>query len=118
MLFLSYVGKPTTERTNVSVGITDTSGIRFSSIIIAFPLPQYVLEYEDGTKTKGMTDTLTWNSVNNFTIHFNKTDAKPRDYGIYYLRINNVFGNTLIYVNVFPQSKKKTNNYVDIIIQR
>ena len=106
MLFVSYVGKPTTERTNVSVGITDTSGITFSSIIIAFPLPQYVLEYEDGTKTKGMTDTLTWNSVNIFTIHFNKSDAKPSDYGLYYLRINNVFGNTLVYVNVFPQSKK------------
>nr|XP_022302484.1 uncharacterized protein LOC111110319 isoform X2 [Crassostrea virginica] len=107
--------KPTTERTNVSVGITDTSGIRFSSIIIAFPLPQYVLEYEDGTKTKGMTDTLTWNSVNNFTIHFNKSDAKPRDYGLYYHRINNVFGNTLIYVNVFPQRIPDSPKSIEVI---
>ena len=89
------------------MGITDTSGIIFSSIIIAYPLPHYVLEYEDGTKIHGMTDTLTWNSVNNFTISFKKSDAKPRDYGIYHIRLSNVFGNTVIYVNVFPQSKNK-----------
>ena len=88
------------------MGITDTSGIRFSSIIIAYPLPHYVLEYEDGTYNDGMTDTLTWNSINNFTISFNKSDAKQRDYGLYHLRLSNVFGNTVIYVNVFPQSKK------------
>ena len=103
-----FLGKPTTVKTYVSVGITNTSGIRFSSIIIAYPLPQYVLEYEDGTKINGMTDTLTWNSINNFTISFNKSDAKPRDYGLYRLRLSNVFGNTVIYVNVFPQSKKKS----------
>nr|XP_022313604.1 B-cell receptor CD22-like [Crassostrea virginica] len=107
--------KPTTEKTYVSVGITDTSGIRFSSIIIAYPLPQYVLEYEDGTKINGMTDTLTWNSVNNFTIHFNKSDAKPRDYGLYRLRLSNVFGNTVIYVNVFPQRKPDSPKSIEVI---
>ncbi|XP_078332852.1 hemicentin-1-like isoform X2 [Crassostrea virginica] len=107
--------KPTTEKTNVSVGITDTSGIRFSSIIIAYPLPHYVLDYEDGTKINGMTDTLTWNSINNFTISFNKSDAKPRDYGLYHLRLSNVFGNTVIYVNVFPQRKPDSPKSIEVI---
>ena len=95
------------------MGITDTSGIRFSTIIIAYLLPHIVLDYEDGTKINGMTDTLTWNSMNNFTISFNKSDAKPRDYGLYHLRLSNVFGNTVIYVNVFPQSKKKIKAMFD-----
>nr|XP_022317747.1 hemicentin-2-like [Crassostrea virginica] len=107
--------KPTTEKTNVSVGITDTSGIRFSSIIIAYPLPHYVLDYEDGTKINGMTDTLTWNSINNFTISFSKSDAKPRDYGLYHLRLSNVFGNTVIYVNVFPQRKPDSPKSIEVI---
>ena len=101
-MFGFNVGKPTTEKANISVGVGDTSGLEFSSTVIAYPRPQFVL-----TKNDGMTDTLTWNSVNNFTIHFKKNVANPCDYGLYQLSISNVFGNTVIYVNVFPQSMKK-----------
>ena len=109
-MFGFNVGKPTTEKTNISVGVGDSSGLEFSSTVIAYPQPQYVVEYEDGTKNDGMTDTLTWKSVNNFSIHFKKNVANPCDYGLYQLRISNVFGNTVIYVNVFPKSMKKIIN--------
>lgn len=114
-MFGFNVGKPTVEKTNISVGVGDASGLEFSSTVIAYPRPQYVLEYEDGTKNNGMTDTLTWNSVNNFTIHFKKNVANPYDYGLYQLRISNVFGNTVIYVNVFPKSMKTLLIYVHFL---
>lgn len=99
------VGKPKPDRKNITLGVTDQSGIEFSTTVIAYPEPWYNLNNENGTTNIKMQYTLTRNAVNNFTINFNQTVVGQNDYGSYYLRIFNTFGETIVIVNVIPQSK-------------
>lgn len=85
--------------------MTDATGIEFSTTVIAFPKPQYSLEYENGTKNKKMISSLKVNAVNMFTLHFNQTLIEQEDFGTYYLHITNALGNTTVLVNVIPESK-------------
>lgn len=93
------------DKTNITLGVTDTTGIDLSVSILAYPQPQYAMEYANGTRNTQMMDTIIRNSVNNFTINFNQTTVKQADYGTYYLRVSNLFGETTVVVNVQPQSK-------------
>lgn len=102
---LIFLGKPRSYYTNVTLGVTDATGIEFSVIVVAYPKPQYELQFENGTKNSQMTGSITSNSVNNFTIQFNQTAVEQSDYGTYRLRVNNSFGYTTLFLNVIPQSK-------------
>lgn len=112
-----FLGKPRSYYTNMTLGVTDTTGIEFSVIVVAYPEPQYELQFENGTKNSQMTGSITSNSVNNFTIQFNQTAVEQSDYGTYRLRVNNSFGYTTLFLNVIPQSKSQyviyshTQNY-------
>lgn len=99
------VGKPKPDRKSITLGVTDQSGIEFSVMVIGYPEPQYDLKNENGTTNIKMKVTFTRNAINNFTIHFNQTNVVQNDYGSYYLSINNTFGETMVMVNVIPQSK-------------
>lgn len=109
---IKLVGKPKPDRNNITLGVTDQSEIEFSTTVISFPEPRYDLKYENGTTNMKMKDTLTRNAVNNFTIHFNQTIADHTDYGSYNLTIYNEFGETIVIVNVIPQSKYKSYFYI------
>lgn len=85
--------------------MTDTTGIEFSSTIIAYPKPQYELQYENGSKNNQMMDSVITNAVYNYTILYNQTVVNQDDYGTFYLRVNNSYGETTVYVNVIAQSK-------------
>lgn len=87
------------------MGVTDIIGIEFTTIVIAYPKPQYKLEHVNGTVSNQMMGTFIRNAVNNFTIHFNQTVVNQSDYGTYHLNVSNFFGATIITVNVLPQSK-------------
>lgn len=85
--------------------MTDTTGIKFSTTVIAYPEPYYELQNDNGTTITKMTDSITKNAVYNFTIFFNQSSVKQDDYGTYHLKVNNSYGETIISVNVIPQSK-------------
>lgn len=106
------VGKPKPDRKNITLGVTDQSGIEFSTTVISFPEPGYNLKNENGTINIKMKDTFTRNAVNNFTIHFNQTIVDHDDYGSYSLTIYNTFGETNVIVNVIPQSKYKSYFFI------
>lgn len=85
--------------------MTDTSGIDFTTTVIAYPEPRYELRYENGTTSNNMMGSITRNDVNNFTIRFNQTAVKQDDYGIYRLLVSNPFGETVVVLTVIPQSE-------------
>lgn len=87
------------------LGVTDNTGIEFSTTVVAYPKPQYNLEHINGSVSNQMMGSIIRNGVNNFTITFNQTNVDQSDYGIYYLTVSNVFGNATVVVNILPQSK-------------
>ena len=100
-----FVGRPIPLDYNITLGVTDTSGIEFSTTVIAYPRPQYVLKYDNGTTNSKPTGTLITNGVNNFTFNFNQTVVKNSDFGTYHLNISNQLGQTIVFVDIIPQSK-------------
>lgn len=104
-LSLLLLGKPQLSATNITLGVTDITGLEFSTTVFAYPEPLYELQFENGTKASQMTGRITANSINNFTIYYNQTVVKQDDYRTYHLRVNNLFGEAIIYVNVLPQRK-------------
>lgn len=85
--------------------MTDTSGIDFSTTVIAYPEPFYELRYENGTTSNRMMGSITRNAVNNFTIRLNQTSVEQADFGTYRLLVSNRFGETVVVLNVIPQSE-------------
>lgn len=83
----------------------DTTGIEFSTTFIAYPEPRYELRYENGTINNRMVGSITRNAVNNYTIHFNQTVVEKADYGTYRLQVSNPFGETVVVLNILPQSE-------------
>lgn len=96
---------PKPERTRITLGVTDTTGIDFSVTVLAYPSPQYELQSENGTVGNVMQKSLYRNAVNNFTLRFNKSKVDQSDYGIYHLIVSNPFGVATIFLLVLPQSK-------------
>lgn len=82
----------------------DDTGFAFSTTIIAYPKPDYVLMTDDGTISNGIEHNMTVNAVNNYTIYITKTSVKPGEYGKFVIYVNNAFGETSISVNLVPQS--------------
>lgn len=109
--------KPRSCCTNITLGVTDATGIEFSVIVVAYPEPQYELQFENGTINNQMTGSITSNSVNNFTIQFNQTDVEQSDYGTYRLKVNNSFGYTTLFLNVIPQRKPNMPNIIEILCE-
>lgn len=101
----SFIGKPSVANSNVTLGVTDTAVLNFSVIVIAFPEPQYELNYINGTRNTHMMHTITRNTINNFSINFNQKTVNECDRGTYHLKIWNLYGETTIIVNIFKQSK-------------
>lgn len=91
--------------TNFTLGVTDTTGINFSTIVIAYPEPLITLEYENGTESDQMVKSISGNAVNNFTIHISQAVVNQSDFGIYHLKVRNLFGEITVIVNVIPQSE-------------
>lgn len=91
------------DNTNITIGVTCTTEIEFSTTIIAYPEPLYELQYENGTKN--MMSFITKNAVNNFTAHFSQTVTDQSTFGIYYLRMDNMIGESTVIVNVIEKSK-------------
>lgn len=110
--------KPKPDRKNITLGVTDQSGIEFSTTVISFPEPGYNLKNENGTINIKMKDTFTRNAVNNFTIHFNQTIVDHDDYGSYSLTIYNTFGETNVIVNVIPQRKPDRPRIVEVTCEQ
>lgn len=99
------LGKPQSYDTNITLGVTGTTGIEFKTTVIAYPEPDYELNYGNGTRNIHIGDTFIRNSVNNFTLYFNQTIVNQEDYGTYYLTISNAYGETNVSVNILPQRK-------------
>lgn len=97
--------KPKPNRYNITLGITDLTGIEFSTIVIAYPEPYYILENENGTTNNRMMASIARNAINNFTICFNQTNVQQSDYGTYFLKLTNSFGTATVPINVLPQRK-------------
>lgn len=87
------------------MGVTETTGLRFSSTVLAFPEPWFEFKHENGTINEQLINSTIRNAVNNFTIYFNQTVVEQGDYGTYHLKIGNHFGVTTVFVNVLAQSK-------------
>lgn len=100
-----HVGKPKPEKNNIILGVTETTGIQFSSTVVAYPKPEYDLKHTNGTVNNAMISSLVMHAVNIFTIRYNQTVVKHNDYGIYQLNISNLYGFATVFVNVLPQSK-------------
>lgn len=92
-------------KTNFTLGVTDTTGINFSTIVIAHPEPSIELEYENGTVPDQMMKSIIRNAVNNFTIRISQAVVNQSDFGVYHLKVRNLFGETIVIVNVIPQSE-------------
>ena len=103
--FLSPIGKPMPDFSNITVGVSDDKGFSFTTTVIAYPEPRYVVSFENNTNTNGIVDSMTVNAINNFTFHLNKSNVEQADYGTYHLRITNTFGESNIDINLIPQSK-------------
>lgn len=63
------------------------------------------LEYENGIESVQMMKSINRNAVNNYTIHISQAVVNQSDFGIYYLKVLNLFGELTVIVNVIPQSK-------------
>lgn len=98
-------GKPRSYKTNFTLGVTDTTGIDFSTFVIAYPEPSIKLEYENGTESSQMMKSVNRNAVNNFTIHIGQTVVNQSDFGVYHLKVWNFFGKLTVIVNVIAQSE-------------
>ena len=101
----SFIGKPMPDIRNITLGVSDDTGFAFSTTVIAYPKPSYVVLFGNSTSNNEIWNSMTVNAINNFTVHLNKTTVKQDDYGTYHLNITNSFGGSSIYVNVVPQSK-------------
>nr|XP_034300634.1 B-cell receptor CD22-like [Crassostrea gigas] len=97
--------KPMSDKTNITLGVTWATGIEFSSTIIAYPEPLYELQYENGTTTTQIMSYITRNAVNNFTVCFRQREIDQSSFGLYYLRMSNIFGESTVIVHVIEQSK-------------
>ncbi|XP_078323846.1 neural cell adhesion molecule 1-like isoform X4 [Crassostrea virginica] len=97
--------KPMPDINNITLGVSDDTGFTFSTTVIAYPKPSYVVLFENSTNNNGIWDSMTVNTINNFTVHLNKTTVNQADYGIYLLNITNSFGVSTIHVYVVPQRK-------------
>lgn len=93
------------DNTNITIGVTCTTEIEFSTTIIAYPEPLYELQYENGTRNTQMMSYITKNAVNNFTAHFSQIVTDQSTFGIYYLRMDNMIGESTVIVNVIEKSK-------------
>lgn len=93
------------DKTNITLGVTWATGIEFSSTIIAYPEPLYELQYENGTTTTQIMSYITRNAVNNFTVCFRQREIDQSSFGLYYLRMSNIFGESTVIVHVIEQSK-------------
>lgn len=102
---VSFIGKPIPDKTNITIGVTFTTGIEFSIKIIAYPVPQYELVYENGTRNNQMLNNITRNAVNNFTVYYRQVVVDQSSFGLYYLTMRNLFGESTVTVNVIEQSK-------------
>lgn len=104
-IYIYILGKPWSYKTNFTLGITDTTGIDFSTIVIAYPEPSIKLEYENGTESDQMMKNINRNAVNKFTIHISQAVVNQSDFGVYHLKVWNLFGEITVIVNVIPQSE-------------
>ncbi|XP_065933048.1 neural cell adhesion molecule 1 isoform X2 [Magallana gigas] len=95
--------KPIPDKTNITLGVTFTTGIEFSIKIIAYPVPQYELVYENGTRNNQMLNNITRNAVNNFTVYYRQVVVDQSSFGLYYLTMRNLFGESTVTVNVIEQ---------------
>lgn len=87
--FNHVTGKPKPDAMNITLGVTDITGIDFSVTVIAYPEPQFELIHEN--ETNNMKNSITRNDVYNFTIRYKK--------------VSNPFGVATIFIQVIPQSK-------------
>ncbi|XP_052691725.1 hemicentin-1-like [Crassostrea angulata] len=97
--------KPTPDITNITLAATCTTGIEFSTTIIAYPEPFYELQYENGTRNDQMITTIIENKVNNFTVRIRQDVVEKSSFGVYFLRARNMFGETTVIVNVINQRR-------------
>lgn len=104
-IFYYFIGKPKPDITNITLAVTCTTGIEFSTTIIAYPEPLFELQYENGIMNDHMIITITENEVNNFTVQIRQDVVKKSSFGVYYLRASNMFGEKTVIVNVIQQSK-------------
>ncbi|XP_065933038.1 uncharacterized protein [Magallana gigas] len=104
-MIVNVLCKPTPDITNITLAVSCTTGIEFSTTIIAYPEPQYELQYENGTRNDQMITTITENKVNNFTVRIRQDAVEKSSFGVYYLRASNMFGEKTVIVNVIKQRK-------------
>lgn len=59
-----------------------------------------------------MMTSINTNAVNNFTIRISQAVVNQSDFGVYHLKVKNLFGELTMTVNVIAQSKyNKSYNY-------
>ncbi|XP_052720144.1 carcinoembryonic antigen-related cell adhesion molecule 5-like isoform X4 [Crassostrea angulata] len=110
--------KPQSYKTNFTLGVTDTTGIDFSTFVIAYPEPSIKLEYENGSVSDQMMKSISRNAVNNFTIHISQAVLNQSNFGVYRLKVWNSFGEVTMIVNVIPQRKPNSPGNVEIFCEK
>nr|XP_034316845.1 hemicentin-2-like [Crassostrea gigas] len=112
--------KPIPDKTVITLEVTFTTGIEFSTTIIAYPKPLYELEYKNGTRNNQMMNNITRNAENNFTIYFKQTVVDQSSFGLYYLRTSNIFGESTVLVIVIEQRKGRpeTPRNISVVCER
>eukprot|EP00105_Crassostrea_gigas_P023187 XP_011442936.1 PREDICTED: contactin-5 isoform X2 [Crassostrea gigas] len=109
--------KPIPDKTNITLGVTFTTGIEFSIKIIAYPVPQYELVYENGTRNNQMLNNITRNAVNNFTVYYRQVVVDQSSFGLYYLTMRNLFGESTVTVNVIEQRRPETPRSIAVVCE-
>ncbi|XP_065933069.1 hemicentin-1-like isoform X2 [Magallana gigas] len=109
--------KPRSYKTNFTLGVTDTTGIDFSTIVIAYPEPSIELEHENGTVSDQMMKIINRNAVNNFTIQISQAVVNLSDFGVYHLKLRNSYGNFKVIINVIPQRKPNVPVSIEIVCE-
>uniref|UniRef100_A0A8W8NKS0 Uncharacterized protein n=1 Tax=Magallana gigas TaxID=29159 RepID=A0A8W8NKS0_MAGGI len=97
--------KPMVDNKKINLGVTGNTGLNFSIMVIAYPEPQYELEYENGTRNDEFIESITKHAVNYYTINFHHKTLRECDYGTYHLMIRNSYGLSTVKVNIFKQRK-------------
>lgn len=98
-------GKPRSIKTNFTLGLGDTTGIEFSTTVIAYPEPELEVKHENGTINSQMTYNIIRNGIYRFTIHLSQAVVNQSDFGVYHLILTNAFGKVTIFVDVIPKSE-------------
>lgn len=82
------------------IGVIDIIGIDFLIFVIVYFEFLIKLEYENGFVFDQMMKSISRNVVNNFIIYISQVVFNQSNFGVYYFKVWNLFGEVIMIVNV------------------